>query len=156
MSLPPYVRKGKVSAALGDFGSVTSAAGVSATTTVAATTAVSAGTTVTAGTQFVTSAATSITAAAGGGQSGATALTKGINHVTTVATAADSVKLPASAAGLVVHVINGAASNSMQVFGAGTDTINDVATATGVAQAAGKAATYVCPVAGKWYRILSA
>lgn len=137
MPLSPYVRKGKVSAAVGDFGSVTSAGGV------------------VAGTQVVTSAATTITAYAGGGQTNATQLSKGINHVTVVATAADSVKLPASAAGMVVHVINGA-SNSMQVFGAGTDTINDVATATGVAQAGGKAATYVCPVAGKWFRILSA
>jgi pyruvate/2-oxoacid:ferredoxin oxidoreductase alpha subunit len=99
---------------------------------------------------------TGITAAAGGTQAGARALTKTINHVTTVATAADSVKLPSSEVGMVIHVVNGAAANSMQVFGAGTDTINDVATATGVAQAAGKSATYVCPVAGKWYRTLSA
>ncbi|WP_332116063.1 hypothetical protein [Azorhizobium caulinodans] len=156
MSLSPYVLKGKVGAALGEFGSVTASGAVTAGTTVTATTALAAGTTVTAGTQFVTSAATTITAFAGGGQASATQLSKGVNHVTTVATAADSVKLPASAPGLVVHVINGAASNSMQVFGAGTDTINDVATATGVAQAAGKSATYVCPVAGKWYRVLSA
>ena len=97
-----------------------------------------------------------ITAAAGGGQSGAYQLTATISRVATVATAADSVKLPPSEAGMVIQVVNGHASNSMQVFGAGTDTINDVATATGVAQAAGKAATYVCPVAGKWYRVLSA
>lgn len=138
MSLTPYVRKGKTQAAVGDFGSVTTV------------------TTVTAGTYVKGAAATSITAYAGGGQTNATALTAQINHVTTVATAADSVKLPVSAAGMSVTVINGAASNSMQVFGAGTDTINDVATATGVAQAAGKSATYHCPVAGKWYRVLSA
>lgn len=96
-----------------------------------------------------------LTALAGGAKSGATALTAGINRVSTVATIADSVLLPASVAGMVVHVVNGAA-NAMQVFGAGTDTINDVATATGVSQAGNKSATYVCPVAGKWYRILSA
>jgi hypothetical protein len=96
-----------------------------------------------------------ITALAGGGQAGATLLTAGVNRVATVATAADSVALPVSVAGMVVFVVNGAA-NSMQVFGSGTDTINDVATATGVAQAGGKAATYFCPVAGKWYRVLSA
>lgn len=138
MSLSPYVRKGKTQAAVGDFGSVTTV------------------TTVTAGTYVKASAATGITAYAGGGQTNATQLAAQINHVTTVATAADSVKLPASAVGMTVVVINGAASNSMQVFGAGTDTINDVATATGVAQAAGKTATYHCPVAGKWYRNLSA
>ena len=97
-----------------------------------------------------------ITAHAGGGQTNAVLLTSMVNRVSTVATAADSVKLPVSAAGLVVQLVNGAASNSMQVFGSGTDTINDVATATGVAQAAGVSATYFCPVAGKWYRVLSA
>lgn len=97
-----------------------------------------------------------IAAAAGGGQTNATPLTSGVSRITTVATAADSVKLPASVAGMFVLVVNGHATNSMQVFGAGTDTINDIATATGVAQAAGKAALYFCPVAGKWYRILSA
>lgn len=107
------------------------------------------------GSELKVGAATGITAFAGGGQASATALTKTVNNVTTVGTAADSVKLPTSAAGLIVWVVNSTAT-SMQVFGAGTDTINDVATATGVAQAAGKSATYVCPVAGKWYRVLSA
>lgn len=101
-------------------------------------------------------AADALTAHAGGGQAAALLLTAGINRVATVASANDSVKLPVSAAGMTVIAINGAATNSMQVFGSGTDTINDVATATGVAQAAGKDASYHCPVAGKWYRILSA
>jgi hypothetical protein len=97
-----------------------------------------------------------IVAHAGGGQASATLLTASVNRVATVGTAADSVKLPVSVAGMVVQLVNDDAANSMQVFGSGTDTINDVATATGVAQAAGKAATYSCPVAGKWYRNLSA
>lgn len=97
-----------------------------------------------------------IVAFAGGGQTNATLLAATINRVATVANAADSVKLPPSYAGAVIYVVNGDAADSMQVFGSGTDTINDVATATGVAQAAGKAATYVCPIAGKWYRVLSA
>lgn len=138
MVLPAYSRKGKTSAAVGDFGSL-AVVGDSAI-----------------GGYDIWSAADALTAYAGGGQTNALQLTKGVNRVSTVATAADSVKLPASAAGMIVIVINGAASNSMQVFGAGTDTINDVATATGVAQAAGKSALYACPVAGKWYRILSA
>lgn len=97
-----------------------------------------------------------VAAAAGGGKTNATLLSEVVARVSTVATAADSVKLPPAEAGLVVCLVNGHATNSMQVFGSGTDTINDVATATGVAQAAGKAAIYFSPVAGKWYRVLSA
>lgn len=105
------------------------------------------------------SVTTGITAAAGGGQTNATALTSNLNVVSTVATAADSVKLPLAVAGLSVTVVNATAATSMQVFGSGTDTINDVATATGVAQAGAKSATYYCATsapAGKWYRVLSA
>jgi hypothetical protein len=91
----------------------------------------------------------SITAHAGGGQGSATALTTKFNRVTTVATAGDSVALPASAGGLEITVIN-AASNSMQVFGAGTDTINGVATATGVNQVGKSTIVYRCTTAGAW------
>jgi hypothetical protein len=104
---------------------------------------------------YAGSSESGITAFAGGGQSSARALTKQVNSVDTVATAADSVRLPAATAGRVVYVINTTAT-SMQVFGASTDTINGIATGTGVAQAAGKSATYVCAVAGAWYRVLSA
>lgn len=108
----------------------------------------------------VGSLATGITAHAGGGQGSATALTKAVNRVDTVGTAADSVALPApTAVGQMVIVINNAASNSMQVFGSGTDTINGVATGTGVAQAAGKTALYVATTTGAgaaWFRLLSA
>jgi hypothetical protein len=38
----------------------------------------------------------------------------------------------------------------MQVFGAGTDTINGIATATGVSQGVNTNATYVCTTAGNW------
>lgn len=91
-----------------------------------------------------------LTAHAGGGQGSALALSKEVNRISTVATAGDSVKLPASVAGLSIIVINSGA-NSMQVYGAGTDTINDVATATGVAQQPNSIEVYACPVAGKWY-----
>lgn len=97
-----------------------------------------------------------ITAHAGGGQASAYQLTKQINRVATVANANDSVALPASVAGMEITITNGHATNSIQVFGVSPDTINDVATGTGVAHAAGKTATYHCPVAGKWYRNLSA
>jgi hypothetical protein len=100
-------------------------------------------------------AATAITAFAGGGQTNATQLSAGYNRVTTVVTAADSVKLPVSVAGMMVAVTNSSA-NSMQVFGTNPDTINAVATATGVALAAGKTGLYFCPVAGAWHLLLSA
>jgi hypothetical protein len=47
----------------------------------------------------------------------------------------------------------------MQVYGSGTDTINGVVTATGVAQAAGKTGIYVATTTGAaaaWFRLLSA
>ena len=93
-------------------------------------------------------AANTLTATAGGTQAAALALTSSLNRVTVVATAADSVRLPAMVAGQMVVVINSHASNSMQVFGAGTATINGVATATGVALAAGKVGLYFAVTAG--------
>jgi hypothetical protein len=107
--------------------------------------------------------AVGITAFAGGGQGSATLLTKTNNSVDTVATAADSVKLPLATVGARIRVFNTTAT-SAQVFGSGTDTINAVATATGVALAAGKNAEFVGivagttspAVAGKWRMILSA
>ena len=93
--------------------------------------------------------ATGITAFAGGGQASAVALTAMVNRVSTVATSGDSVRLPASAPGLEITVINRGA-NPMQVFGAGTDTINGIATATGISQGVATAATYVCSVTGNW------
>lgn len=104
---------------------------------------------------WLTSTQSGVTARAGGGQTNATRLTASQIVVATVASAADSVRLPAAQRGAIVFMRNNGA-NSMQVFGLGTDTINDVATTTGVAQANGVSAIYFCPVAGKWYRILSA
>jgi len=99
-----------------------------------------------------------ITASTTNTQAGALALTSTFNNVTTVAVAANTVKLPLAVAGLWVAIRNGGA-NSMQVYGDGTDTINAVATATGVAQAAATSALYFCTTpapAGKWFRVLSA
>lgn len=106
------------------------------------------------------STALAITAHSGGTQAAAVLLTAQFNRVDTVAGANDSVKLPPpSFVGQEVEVMNNAATNSMQVFGSGTDTINGVATATGVAQAAGKMATYKATSVGTaaaWVRFLSA
>lgn len=106
------------------------------------------------------SSATGLTAHAGGGQASALLLTAQFNRIDTVGTAADSVKLPAPTyVGQEVEVMNNAAANSMQVFGSGTDTINGAATGTGVAQAAGKFATYKATsigTAAAWVQLLSA
>lgn len=91
-----------------------------------------------------------ITAFAGGGQGSATPLTSEINRLTVVANNGDSALLPASAGGMGIIVINHGAK-SAQIYGTGSDTIDDVASGTGVAQMTGSVAFYFCPVAGKWY-----
>lgn len=98
---------------------------------------------------------TAITAHAGGTQAAAMALkpTASFHDVTTVATAADSILLPPANVGEFHFVKNSAAANAMQVFGAGTDTIDSVATATGVSQLAGDAVLYVCLVKGNYIRL---
>ena len=96
------------------------------------------------------SATDGITATAGGGQSGAAQLTTELARVATVATAGDSVKLPPAVPGITLCVTNHGAK-PMQVYGSGTDTINDVAYGTGVSQMAGSECIYVCYGAGQWY-----
>lgn len=91
-----------------------------------------------------------LTAHAGGSQAAALLLTSEINRITTVATAADSVMLPAALQGLTIFVINHG-TNAMQVYGNGTDVIDDVASATGVSQMIGSMCLYTCPATGKWY-----
>lgn len=109
--------------------------------------------------QLIGSTQNNITAQADGTKANATQITAAKARVTTVAGAGDSVKLPPGYPGLEVTLFN-AGANSMQVFGSGNDTINDVATATGVAQANGLSAIYTCydVVAGVgiWGRVLSA
>lgn len=93
-----------------------------------------------------------IVAKAGGGKATATQLTAAMNRIATCATNADSVKLPpavASMIGATIVVINDGAANA-QVFGFGTDTIDAVATATGVVLSAAKRAVFYCPATGIW------
>lgn len=99
----------------------------------------------------VVSSQNAVTAHAGGGQTNALPTTAQITNISVVATTADSVKLPPALPGMSRTLIN-SATNSMQVFGTGADTINAVATATGVAQAGGVTTTYFCPVAGQWFK----
>lgn len=113
------------------------------------------------GAQFIPgSVATGITAHSGGTQAAGVLLTAQYNRVDTVAAATDSVLLPVPRfVGQVIAVMNNASANSMTVYGSGTDTINGVATATGVAQAAGKMAYYHAETIGtaaSWRRMLSA
>lgn len=96
-----------------------------------------------------------IVATPGGTKAAARVLTKSLNRISTCATATNSVLLPKAIAGSIVFLTNSGAQ-SAQVFGKGTDTINGIATGTGVAQAAGLSAAYVCYTTGAWFRILSA
>lgn len=94
----------------------------------------------------------SIIAHAGGGQASATALSATVlNHrVTGVVTAGDSVALPSASTVGLQHYVRNDGPNTMQVFGTSPDTINGVATATGIPQAAGMGVWYVVTTAGAW------
>lgn len=92
---------------------------------------------------------TGITAFATGGQASATALTGEWNNVTTCATAADSVKLPAAVAGQVITVKNSGAT-SLAVFPATGDAINALAANLSVDIAAGSEVTFRAIDATTW------
>ena len=95
------------------------------------------------------SVATGITAHAGGNQTNAVKLVATFNNITTVASGGDSVKLLPSVVGLT-QIVSNQGANALQVYGSGTDTINGVATATGVSVPAGAIVTYTVAVAGNW------
>jgi hypothetical protein len=97
-----------------------------------------------------------LTAHAGGGQGSATQITAMNARVTTVVTAADSVVLPPSVAGLIINVTNAAAANSMNVFPASGDAINALSANAAYALAATKTASFICYTAGQWHTILTA
>lgn len=85
-----------------------------------------------------------LTATAGGTKAAALALTSSKNRLSVCATNGDSVLLPAVSAddvGIEVEIINDGAANA-QVFGQGSDTIDAVATATGVVLTAAKRCVY--------------
>lgn len=94
---------------------------------------------------------TGITAHAGGTQALATPLTTGGNLIATCATANDSVRLPVSTIPGIHIIITNNGAASAQLYGAGTDTINGVATATGVAIAPGKTWWGHAPATGTWF-----
>ncbi len=92
-----------------------------------------------------------LTAHAGGTQAAALALssTKNFHRVSVCATEGDSVLLPPATVGQQHFVRNDGAA-SCQVFGTSPDTIDGVATATGVALPAGVGRWFVCLTAAKW------
>lgn len=106
--------------------------------------------------KLIGSTENAITAAAGGGQANARNLTATISRVTTVATAADSVKLPSAKAGCFMVVVNAAAANSMNVFPQTGDAINALAANAAFAMTANKTAYFFCAVNGTWNSILTA
>ena len=99
---------------------------------------------------------TGITAFAGGGQGSATQLTAQVCVVTTVATAADSVKLLAAVKGLQQIVFNRDSADSMNVFPASGDAIDGLAADTAVAIAAGKSRIFCAVDTTNWHSHLSA
>lgn len=137
---------------------VTGAAAIS--TTLAVTGAVTGSAAVSVGTVLkLAGIETGLTAHAGGTQGAALALsaTKSVHNVSTVGTAADSVVLPAATGSGTIHFVkNSAAANSMQIFGLSSDTIDGVASATGVAIAAGKSRILVDAASAVWLSILGA
>lgn len=102
-----------------------------------------------------------LTAQADNSKENATRINACNSVVTVVAGAADSVLLPPGYVGLEIFLVN-AGANSMQVFGSGSDTIDAVATAVGVAHGNGLSGIYRClnknPTTGvaEWFRVLSA
>lgn len=89
------------------------------------------------------SAEDAITATPAGTQATSYQLKSAVNTIATVATAADGVKLPKGFVGLEVWIRNDDA-DAIQVFGYNPDTINGVATATGVVQNGSTTTIYRC------------
>lgn len=97
----------------------------------------------------VDSVAPAITAKAGGGQDATLALSKNLNIVTTVATAADSVTLPAAVVGLRITIVN-LGANPLAVFPYTSDTINDEAADASVTIQPETTVTFNCYTGVKW------
>lgn len=108
----------------------------------------------------------SITATASGSISTAYQLTAGVSVITTVASGGDAVKLPITTptggsvpagGGLMMVIINGAASNSLNVFPyQAADIINAGSAGAAYALAAGKTAICFAGLDGHWYCAVSA
>jgi hypothetical protein len=100
--------------------------------------------------------AATISAHAGGGQALATPIRTACTLIAVCATLGDSVQVPPAVGGQLLWITNAGAASSQIFASPGTDTINGVANATGIALAAGKSITLMSPLAGAWFGILSA
>ena len=90
-----------------------------------------------------------LTATPGGGQADAALLSRELNAVLTVATAADSVKVPPAVPGLVCHIVNKSA-NPMDVFPSSGDFLDVAAVNIQASLAAGAKITYRAIDGGTW------
>jgi hypothetical protein len=97
-----------------------------------------------------------LAAKASGGQAGATLCAAVINRFTTVATAGDSGILPAAKAGMQITVTNAHATNSMNLFPATGEQVNQAGANAAFALAAGKTASFTSAANGAWHAVLSA
>ena len=82
--------------------------------------------------------------AVGTSRTDALALTKQFNKIATVGATTAGVILPASAVGVPIFVWNSAASNSMHIYGAGSDTIDGNAGSAGVTMAHAMGGMFMC------------
>lgn len=93
---------------------------------------------------------TGIVANPGGGFASAPELSTRYNVVATVATIADSVKLPTAVAGLR-RTIRNAGANALDLFPGAGDNINSTGVDTAVSVAAGSSLTLFCADDTNWY-----
>lgn len=96
-----------------------------------------------------------VTANAGGGQANAFLVNSSITRVGTVATAGDSVILPAAQPGRE-HILINSTANSLNVFPPVGGSINALSANTAFALAAGKTVTFFVVDNGVWFANLSA
>lgn len=95
---------------------------------------------------------TGIVAHAGGGQGAATPLTAMLCFVATVATAGDSLLLPAAVPGLEITVINeSATATGPNVFPQSGQTINALAANTAIAVPPQTVMILYCGISGAWW-----
>lgn len=90
-----------------------------------------------------------------GGQANGTPIIASIARFTTVTSAGDSAKLPQSAPGMAITVVN-ATGTSMNVFPFLGDTINALSVNAAFALAGGKTVDLYATSAGQWHGVLSA
>lgn len=95
-----------------------------------------------------------IVATAGGGQANAALISTECARITSAVSPGDSVRLPPIPVpfkGALTIVVINHGGNSIQVFGTGTDTVNDQGATVGVTQMNNSEVIYTCTKAGVWY-----